>query len=71
MGTDDLQQLLNLSAAERLRLAEQLWNSVSDEIESSPLTAEERAFVDAQLAEYRANPDDTVSWESVKKSLGL
>jgi putative addiction module component (TIGR02574 family) len=71
MGTDEMQQLLRLSAPERLELAEQLWESVASEAESANLSVEEKKFLDSQLAEYRANPEDTVSWSTVKKSLGL
>jgi len=71
MGTDEVHQLLRLSASERLELAEQLWESVASEAESASLSVEEKKFLHTQLAEYRANPEDTVSWSSVKKSLGL
>lgn len=66
-----MQHLLRLSAPERLQLAEQLWESVATEAESANLSATEKEFLVAQLAEYRANPEDTVPWSSVKKTLGL
>jgi putative addiction module component (TIGR02574 family) len=71
MGTSDLQALFALSAAERIELAEDLWDSVAHEVASQPLKAHEVAEIEKRLAEHRAKPQDVVSWDVVKANLGL
>ncbi|TAK87929.1 MAG: hypothetical protein EPO20_00350 [Betaproteobacteria bacterium] len=55
-----------LSIEERLRLVEELWDSIA---EATPLTDAQRAELDRRLAEHEANPDDVVSWENIKASI--
>ncbi len=51
----DLSKLLALSAAERLELAEMLWQSVdSASISDAPLSGAEQADLDERLDEYEA-----------------
>jgi putative addiction module component (TIGR02574 family) len=71
MGTADLQALFALSPAERIELAEDLWDSVAQEAAGQPLKAHEIAEIDKRLAEHRANPQDVVPWGTVKANLGL
>jgi len=71
MGSSDLQALLALSVAERIELAEDLWESVAREAENQPLKSHELAEIREGLAEHLANPNDVVPWSEVKKSLGL
>jgi putative addiction module component (TIGR02574 family) len=59
-----------LPAAERARLAEALWDSIADEANTDPevlpLSDNQRAELDRRLADYRAHPETSVSWEEVK-----
>jgi putative addiction module component (TIGR02574 family) len=71
MGTSDLQALFALSPAERIELAEELWDSVVHEAADKPLTPHEIAEIEARLAEHRAHPQDLVPWSTVKTNLGL
>ena len=71
MGTNDIKELLNLAASERLAIAEQLFASVVREAENAPLTSTEQAFVAQRLEEHQAFPKDVVDWPEVKKTLGL
>ncbi len=71
MGTADLQALFALSPAERIELAEDLWDSVAQEAAGQPLTLLEIAEIEKRLAEHRAKPQDLVPWETVKANLGL
>jgi putative addiction module component (TIGR02574 family) len=71
MGTADLQALFALSAAERIELAEDLWDSVAQEAAGQPLTAHEIAEIEKRLAEHRAKPQDLIPWDTVKVNLGL
>jgi putative addiction module component (TIGR02574 family) len=71
MGTADLQALFALSPAERIELAEDLWDSVAREAAGQPLKAHEIAEIEKRLAEHRATPQDVVPWETVKANLRL
>ncbi|MNZ99166.1 putative addiction module component [compost metagenome] len=64
------EELLKLSPAERIQLAEELWDSVAAQPESlPPLTEEERQEIDRRLAEHDAAPEGAIPWEDVRKRL--
>jgi putative addiction module component (TIGR02574 family) len=52
-----------LSVADRLRLVEELWDSIAAEVEAAPLTEAQRQEVDRRLAAHRANPGAAIPWE--------
>lgn len=58
---------LGLSARERLSLALALWESISNKDES-PDKAESE-YVRRRVAEHRASPDATISWQEAKLEL--
>ena len=55
-----------LSIEERIRLVQEIWDSIAQEIERSPLTESQRQEVDRRLAAHRANPQATIPWEQVE-----
>jgi putative addiction module component (TIGR02574 family) len=64
------QALLALSSAERLRLIEALWESLVDEQgDALALSPEIAAELDLRLAEYRRDPDGTLTWAQVQAML--
>ncbi|WP_177239217.1 addiction module protein [Variovorax sp. PDC80] len=72
LGSSDLQQALSsLSMAERIELAEELWDSVARDAESQRLSAREQEEVARRRAEHRADPQAVVPWDQVKASLKL
>lgn len=71
MGKSDLQALLALSPAERIELAEDLWDSVALEAAAQPLKTHEIAEIEKRLAEHQANPQDVVPWSTVKTHLQI
>lgn len=58
-----------LTVAERIQLAEDLWDSVSDAPEVLELTEAQRAELDRRLAEHEANPTDTIPWSVLRQEL--
>jgi putative addiction module component (TIGR02574 family) len=50
------EELFKLSAAERLELVEELWDSLSDDGEALALSDEQRADLERRLAEADADP---------------
>ena len=59
----------NMSIPDRLRLVEEIWNSIAEDTETLPLTAEQRAELDRRWAEHEADPSTAVSWEEVRDEL--
>jgi putative addiction module component (TIGR02574 family) len=68
--TELLNELLKLTPAERIELAEDLWDSVAGNPgDLPPLTDKERAEVDRRLAKHARDPDAAVAWEDVRARL--
>ena len=65
MRTTDL-DISKLSLAERIQLAEDLWDSVAAETGGLPLTEAQAAELDHRLAQLAHNPDAGDSWEVVR-----
>ena len=52
---------------DRLELIGALWDTLSEE--EIPVTGEERALLDARLADLEANPDHQSPWPEVRARL--
>ncbi|MDQ3668458.1 MAG: addiction module protein [Acidobacteriota bacterium] len=69
MSTNILDTAKSLPLSERIELVEALWESIIQdgyEPEVTPAQAEE---LDRRLAAHEKNPDDVVSWGTVKADL--
>ena len=67
MTTDTLiSEAYRLSVAERLRLVEEIWDSIDDNPAALPITAEQRNELDRRLAEYEANPGAGATWDEAR-----
>ncbi len=58
-----------LTVAERIQLAEDLWDSVSDAPEVLALTEAQREELDRRIDTHGANPEAAISWESLRQEL--
>lgn len=58
-----------LSIAERIQLAEDLWDSISAEGADVPLTEAQKAELDRRLEELEHDPDAGEPWEVVRARL--
>lgn len=65
-----LQDALNLSLKEQIKLVQELWDSISDEILGT-VTRADILQAEQQLLEYEKDPTTAVSWESIAVRLGL
>ena len=63
------EELFKLSAAERLELVEELWDSLSDDDEALSLSDEQRADLERRLAEADADPTGGSPWEEVRERI--
>jgi putative addiction module component (TIGR02574 family) len=68
MNKSLLKELLELTPAERIELAEELWDSI-EPAEMPPLTTEQKQEIERRYAEHVRNPDRGSSWEDVKTRL--
>ena len=62
-----------LSIPERLKLVEDIWDSIAQEAnvrpEGLPLTEAQRAELMRRLDDANAHPEDTISWDQVRAEL--
>ena len=61
--------LFKLPLAERLQLAEDLWESVAAEQEREPLSEVVVNELRERIAKYEANPEDVIPWDEVRRRL--
>jgi putative addiction module component (TIGR02574 family) len=63
-------ELFKLSPAERIQLAEDLWDSVAADPEKlPPLTEDERVEIDRRMDDFARNPSSGVAWEDLRTRL--
>ena len=63
--------IAELSIAERIQLAEDLWDSILEQQEELPLSQAQQQELERRLENYKKNPTNGSSWEDVKKRLGF
>ena len=61
--------ILSLSVAERIQLAEDIWDSVLEVPESIPLTESEKSELDHRLDAYHRNPSEGSPWGMVRERI--
>jgi putative addiction module component (TIGR02574 family) len=66
----DLSDLFKLSAAERIQLAEDLWDSVAAEPDQFPaLSSDQCVEIERRLADHSHAPSTTLPWDDVRARL--
>jgi putative addiction module component (TIGR02574 family) len=64
-----LSEILQLTVAERIQLAEDIWDSVAAFPEALPLTDTQKEELDRRLRAYAGNPGEGISWDELKDKL--
>ena len=59
-------QIIALSVPERLRLVEEIWDSIVEFPEAVPLTDEQRRLLDERLEDLARDPDAGSPWPELK-----
>ena len=59
--------ILELSVAEKIQIVEDIWDSISKNPESLPLSDAEKRRLDERLETYRQTPNEGIEWETLKK----
>ncbi len=62
MTTQVLEEILQLSVPERLRLVEEIWDTISDAPEELPLSEAQREEIERRLEAYEQRPEDGRPW---------
>jgi putative addiction module component (TIGR02574 family) len=68
MNKSLLKELLELTPAERIELAQDLWDSIEPQ-EMPPLTDEQKQEFERRYAEHVRDPESASKWDDVKKRL--
>ena len=69
MSTANKINIQELSQSERILLAEELWDSITENQDSLEVTAAQKKILEERLAAYKASPNEGSSWEKVKKEM--
>jgi putative addiction module component (TIGR02574 family) len=69
MSTANKIDIQELSQSERILLAEQLWDSVTDDQDTIEVTDSQMKILKQRLAAYNASPNEGTSWEQVKEEM--
>ena len=64
-----LDELLKLTVAERIQLAEDLWDSIAAKPDALLLTDTQRAEIERRLVEHDRDPESAIPWEEVRGRL--
>ena len=67
MATVRLSDILSLPVDERIRLVEDIWDSIAAERDALPLSAEHKDELDRRLEELDADPSSGVPWDEARK----
>ena len=61
--------LQELSASEKILLAEDLWDSVASNEQLIPITEDQKNILDKRLAKYSLDQDSGDSWQNVRRGM--
>ncbi len=58
-----------LSPDEKIRLVQEFWDEIAEEVGRSPLTDSHRQVLDERLADEERNPGDAEPWAKAKDDI--
>jgi putative addiction module component (TIGR02574 family) len=69
MSRVSLSDVLELEVAERIRLAQAIWDSIAEVPDAVPISDADRAEIDRRLDAYYRDPDLGKPWAEVRERL--
>lgn len=63
------EEIAQLSVAERVQLAEDIWDSIAADPASLPITEAQKLELDRRLSTFEAEPSRTEPWSEVRGKL--
>jgi putative addiction module component (TIGR02574 family) len=70
MITEKIPAVKNLTPAERLQLAAELWGSIVDSQDQIPVADEIKRLLDSRFEHYQKHPETATTWSELKRRLG-
>ena len=64
----EIKKILKMSVDDRIHLVQTIWDSIAIDTETSQISKEHKKILDERIKAHANNPDDTVSWDAVKKA---
>ncbi|MFQ5791776.1 MAG: addiction module protein [Acidobacteriota bacterium] len=64
-----LSKFRELEADEKIRLVQDLWDEIAEEVSRRPLTEAQRRLIDERLAYEEQNPEDVEPWPKAKDDI--
>lgn len=64
-----LTQFRELESDEKIRLVQELWNEIAEEVARRPLTEAQRRLLDERILDEEQNPDDFEPWSKAKEDI--
>jgi putative addiction module component (TIGR02574 family) len=61
-------EILQLSVAERVLIVEEIWDSIANNPEELTLSESEKTELNKRLENYEKNPNEGISWETLKRN---
>jgi putative addiction module component (TIGR02574 family) len=58
-----------LSSEDKIRVVQDLWDQIAQEIARMPLTESQRRLLDERLIDEEKNPDDVEPWAKAKDDI--
>ena len=69
MNSPVLTEALKLKIEDRIKLVEDIWDSIAGVPEAITLTSEQKKELDLRLENHYKNPGLTIKWEDIRKEL--
>ena len=71
MSTDEqiVLRFRKLSSDDKIRIVQEFWDEIAEEIARMPLTASQRRLLDERLTDEEHNPDDVEPWATAKDDI--
>jgi putative addiction module component (TIGR02574 family) len=67
--SSQIADILELSVPERIRLVEEIWDSIAAVPEAVALSGEQIDEIERRLEDYRSDPTSVVPWKVVRERL--
>src|SRR5207247_598522 len=58
-----------LSSDDKIRLVQEFWDEIAEEVAHMPLTESQRRLLDERLTDEQLNPDDVEPWAKAKDDI--
>ncbi|HEX2963077.1 MAG TPA: addiction module protein [Ignavibacteriales bacterium] len=68
-GNYSLENIKNLSIAERILLVEEIWDSILSSTEEVPLSSEQKKELNSRFEAYKKSPNEIKPWNEIRNNI--